>query len=333
MQYLKINSSPEIFKVEVPFPNISTNATNCYVVRDGEDALVIDSGAPTEEAREYLQAALGELGIDRTKASWFLTHLHLDHAGLVEDLVPQDATLYVNEREYHRTRPAKADRTALDSYEQFILIGSSEEEALMRLRMVSEASRYLESERNLVFVGEGDTIEIGAFSLEVVGTAGHTAGHISLFESRSGILFGGDHLLFVISPSIDYFSIGTSSFQVYLDNLKKVRDLPLNRLLPAHGEERPDYIERIDWLIEHHLGRLDEVLGIVKARPGLRGIEVVKGIKWNVPFGSWEEIPVIQRSIIITQGLVMLEHLKQQGSIECSKDGDGISCFRPSNRV
>ena len=87
----QVHQNPDVYKIEVPFENISTSATNCYVVKDGDDALVVDTGAPTDEGAAVLSAALDELAVDRDRAKWFLTHLHMDHAGLVDQVVPTAA--------------------------------------------------------------------------------------------------------------------------------------------------------------------------------------------------------------------------------------------------
>ena len=55
-----------------------------YIVKDGDETLVIDTGAPSDEGFAILDAALTELDVDRTRMRFFLTHLHLDHAGLVD---------------------------------------------------------------------------------------------------------------------------------------------------------------------------------------------------------------------------------------------------------
>ena len=41
--------APDVYLVQVPFENISTSATNCYVIMDGGEALVVDTGAPSDE--------------------------------------------------------------------------------------------------------------------------------------------------------------------------------------------------------------------------------------------------------------------------------------------
>ena len=85
----QVFSDPDIYKIEVPFENLSTSATNCYVMKDGGDVLVVDTGAPTDEGAAVLSDALDKLEVDRDCATWFLTHLHMDHAGLVDQVVPQ----------------------------------------------------------------------------------------------------------------------------------------------------------------------------------------------------------------------------------------------------
>ena len=115
-------------------------------------------------------------------------------------------------------------------------------------------------------------------------------------------------MLFVISPSIALFPNGGDGLQAYLDSLDKVRALRCEKLFVAHGEPRDDFDERIGWLRDHHLERLDETCGIVRDRPGLTGEEVIRAIKWNVPYPTWEEISQ-QRWCIVTEGVVILNHL------------------------
>ena len=144
---------------------------------------------------------------------------------------------------------------------------------------------------------------------------------------RGGALFGGDHVLFVISPSIALFPDGADGLQAYLDSLDKVRALRCEKLFVAHGEPRDDFDERIGWLRDHHLERLEETCGIVRDRPGLAGEEVIRAIKWNVPYPTWEEISFVQRWCIVTEGVVILNHLVGSGAIRREKDESGINRY------
>lgn len=114
MPFAQVHSGPDVFEVKVPFANVSTSATNCFVVMDGGEALVVDTGAPTDEGAAVLDASLDELGIDRARATFFLTHLHLDHAGLVDRIVPDGAPVLMSAVDFEAARASRAS-TAFDA--------------------------------------------------------------------------------------------------------------------------------------------------------------------------------------------------------------------------
>ena len=150
-------------------------------------------------------------------------------------------------------------------------------------RYAVEPRLFDASRLELVASCDGDAIEVGRYRFRVVETPGHTPGHLALYEPESRILFGGDHVLFVISPSIALFPDGADGLQAYLDSLDKVRALRCEKLFVAHGEPRDDFDERIGWLRDHHLERLEETRGIVRDRPGLVGEEVIRASQMERP--------------------------------------------------
>ncbi|OUO90717.1 MBL fold metallo-hydrolase [Gordonibacter sp. An230] len=323
MSWSKVHSDPDVYEVRVPFQNVSTSATNCFVVMDGGEALVVDTGAPTEEGAAVLDAALDEIGVERSRATFFLTHLHLDHAGLVDRVAPEGATVLVGSADFDAMRASGAS-----AYERMRRLLASEGVSL------SDASGYARhsvemplfdpARVDVRFAVEGDEVPVGGRRLRVVEVPGHTPGSLALFDPASRILFGGDHVLFVISPGIALFPDGRDGLQAYLDSLEKVRSLGCSRLFVAHGDERADFEARIDWLRAHHLGRLEEAQGIVRSCPGLSGEEVVRSIKWNVPFERWEDISFMQRWCIVMEGLVFLNHLVDRGLVRRDEDEAGV---------
>jgi len=46
-----------------------------------------------------MNTTLHKLGVDLNKTDFFITHLHVDHMGLVGTLASDNATVYFNERE------------------------------------------------------------------------------------------------------------------------------------------------------------------------------------------------------------------------------------------
>ena len=83
----KVYNEPRIFQIDVPLPDNPLRNLNCYVVQDGGETLIIDTGFNRPECREALLAGLAELGANWEKTNLFLTHLHSDHTGLAPTLM------------------------------------------------------------------------------------------------------------------------------------------------------------------------------------------------------------------------------------------------------
>ena len=167
----QVFSDPDIYKIEVPFENLSTSATNCYVMKDGGDVLVVDTGAPTDEGAAVLSDALDKLKVDRDCATWFLTHLHMDHAGFVESGLCYHGGFLL----YGATEAAtvRATRTGmfLDSLRreyrrQGVPIGSLSVAA----RLGIEVQMFDPDRLRSCLMHDGDEVMVGRYTLRVVET-------------------------------------------------------------------------------------------------------------------------------------------------------------------
>lgn len=324
MLYQQVHSDPDVFSIRVPAYRIAPVVTNCYVVKDGGETLVVDSGAPTDEGYALLSSALRELGVEPVQAVFFLTHFHIDHAGLVDRIAPAGARVCASAIDLEVAQAPSGD--SFDSSVTSSLIDEGVSTA--------EAELYAGSVRGLVAfdlerpgikpVRDGDVLHVGRYCFQVVGTPGHTPGHVSLFEASSGILFGGDHILFGISPCIAVFPDGADGVRAYLDSLEKVRALGCRKLLHAHGSLRDGVSERVDWLIRHHRQRLDEAVGLIADAPGMTGEEIIGKIGWSIPFPTWEEVPAGQRWCILCEGAALLNHLVIDGRVSRGRDERGV---------
>lgn len=324
----QVHEAPDVFRIRVPFKNISTSATNCYVVRDGGEALVVDTGAPTAEGARVLSDALNDLGVDRQRATWFLTHFHLDHAGLVDRVVPQGADVCMSAVDCGYVRVSRTAAFLESLQREFQQQGLPFHDASAYARLGAEHPLFDSARVHSRFVREGDTLDVGRFTFRVLEVPGHTPGHLALFDPASRIIFSGDHVLFVISPSIALFPYGKDGLQAYLDSLQKVRAMGVSHLFHSHGPIRPDFNERIDWLSQHHRDRLAEMCAIVQDAPGTTGYEALRRIKWNVPFERWDDISFLQRSCIVTEGIVYLNHLVKHGILNRELDEGGELRYR-----
>lgn len=305
--------NPEVHRIEVPYKNIALSATNCYAVRSDGEWLIVDTGAPSDEAARYLLSALDELGVDRTRASFFLTHLHLDHAGLINRIAPAGTTVYLNESDFGVQHSPGLDAYTDMLRERLVSEGLHNEEARLYSDLANDVAVTLGADHDFRFVKEGDEVRVGKTAFSVLDLAGHTEGHLGLFDPASRIAFTGDHVLFGISPSIGVFSTERDSVQAYLSNLRKTIELDASRLFHSHGELRCDFDKRAAWLIEHTERRAQTILDNIAAHPGISGIDAFRTTKWRVPFDRWEDIPLPQRSCILLSGCAYLDHLAFSG--------------------
>lgn len=321
---VKVNSSPDVYMIRVPFMNISTSETNAYVVLDQGECLVIDTGAPSKEGAALFEAALDELGVDRSRLSFFLTHLHMDHAGLIDEVAPACAPLYLSKTDFDYMLDSSSDRYWEEAEAQVRAEGFSAESIRAFGRYGIGIESFNSEGRDLRFVAQGDEISVGSVTLRVVDTAGHTPGHLSLYHEESGLMFIGDHVLFVISPSLGLRPGIENTMRTYIDNLRKLLSFDISKLMVAHGPLQDGWRERIEWMIGHNRRRIDLAQRYIAEHPQTSGFEVILNLKWNVPFDSWEQIPDGQKWCIIESGIIILHHLVAEGRVLKTLDEQGI---------
>ena len=186
--------------------------THCYLLRGRERSLLIDTGLGICDIRQTVDRLT-----DRPVAA-VATHIHWDHIG-GHRYFPE---FYAHEAELNwlsggfplsveAVRAMVADRCCLP--EDF------------------DVSRYTLFQGHPARVlRDGDRIELGGRTLEVLHTPGHSPGHMCFWEAERGYLFSGDLVyrgtLFACYPS--------TNPEEYLSSLERTACLPMERLLPAH---------------------------------------------------------------------------------------------------
>ena len=189
--------------------------TNCYIVGDeltGE-AIVIDPGGDADVILEAVQRL-------KVKVKLVVnTHGHFDHimangdvmeaAGAPLAIHPNDANMLTN---------------PLRSFALFV----------GKIRPSPPATVWLE---------EGSTVEVGAITLEVLHTPGHSAGSISLWCASENAAFSGDALF---NLGIGRTDFPGGSYRVLLQSIReKLFTLPdETAVYSGHGPETTIGFER-----------------------------------------------------------------------------------------
>lgn len=174
--------------------------TNCYLLVDGGDAAVIDPG-------EDVTATLLRLAADNgwTYRAVYLTHGHYDHVGGVTAL-----------------------RQALPGLPVYLHAADASQDT----QLIPTAHLG-----PLTFWSDGDTLSLGALTVEVLHTPGHTPGSVTL---RCGdCLFTGDTLFRGSMGRTDFPGGDEAAIRA---SLRRLGELPGDyQVLPGH--DRPSTLE------------------------------------------------------------------------------------------
>lgn len=144
--------------------------TNCCILREGDEVMVIDPGAEHERILSALQGCVPKYIV--------ATHAHWDHVGALPQLVWKTGAQVAA----HEKDAAKVYGVAVESAYTPKDCQEAHVKALEEGMQVD------------IVLNDGDKLELGGKIIEVIHTPGHTPGSICLYCPDDGLLFAGDTL-------------------------------------------------------------------------------------------------------------------------------------------
>lgn len=319
--------APDLFTIGVPLPKTPLKLTNSYFIR-GERNLLIDTGFNHPQCEEAMRAALAELRVDMAKTDIFITHLHSDHAGLVQRLAAPETRIFVSEAD-GRVVAMGPDADFWDSFRRFYRFTGLE--AGEHVNDVSQHPGFAyapEKAGNYTYVEDGHTFRVGDYRLTCVLTKGHTRGHLCLYEPDRKLLFSGDHILGRITPNITQISFDHDALGEFFDSLDRVDALDVDLVLPGHRMTIPDLRARTAELRRHHATRLTEAENLV-GPGGATTVDVARGMRWSLTIDNWLDYPPAQKLFSAGEALAHLYHLELRGTLR-REEHDGVMVFYPA---
>ncbi|MEE8372935.1 MAG: MBL fold metallo-hydrolase [Dehalococcoidia bacterium] len=160
-------------------------------------------------------------------------------------------------------------------------------------------------------VEDGDTVDIGGISLQMIHTPGHTAGNMCIYLEGQEVLFTGDHVLGMGTTVID---ASDGDMGRYIDSLKRLLDYRIRLICPGHGPVVREPERKINELIAHRLEREQQILSCLRlGKSSLTA--VVRDI-----------YPELDPSLVGLAEMQILMHLKKLVAEEkAALDGDGYA--------
>ena len=324
---------PEVYGIEVPYPAPSTHCTNAFLVHSGSEWLLIDTGCDTPHGAEALEAELRELCVDRNHLTVFITHSHVDHAGLLYRFA--DCRVVVGGPTLRMNPVVGCDEYTQYIECEFLAEGFPPHFAVDSRMIVGRAYTHLDFPiSRLRSIEDGEVFELGALRFRAVHTPGHTTGHVMLFEEQNGLLFAGDALLPGIVPSIDLMPEGRNGFSENLSTMRRLQEMPIRTAFYGHAQFTGFGSEQAFRLAEHHGKRKSDYARLVEEHSDSTALELMmlrRGIE-SLESPRWHSLTDSQRASMAAMSISALRMLADEEAVVRYRGSDGIWRYSANGR-
>jgi glyoxylase-like metal-dependent hydrolase (beta-lactamase superfamily II) len=285
-----------IHRLGVPTP-FRVGPVNCYLIED-DPLTLVDVGPNSARSLTVLEDKLREHGrrvedLERI----VITHQHTDHLGLIGVLADRSGAEVCALRELAPVVEAFGDHAERDDElaQALMLRHGIPRDMVTALVATSRALRGWGSSAPVATrLEDGGELGFAGRTFAVHHRPGHSPSDTVFFDAATGDLVAGDHLLPHISsnPLISLPLGGRSgepgdgrprALLMYMESLRATRALPVERVLPGHGDEFTGHAALIDERFALHERRAEKILGILAERPR-SAHDVAQAIWGNVAF-------------------------------------------------
>jgi glyoxylase-like metal-dependent hydrolase (beta-lactamase superfamily II) len=273
---------------------------NVYLVRDGGEAAIVDSGFGDDDSFNARSEILAKENLKYI----IITHHHYDHSSGAHRLREATGAKIV----VHRAEEELLLNPKLETGDMEIT-GDSEEQKKARemaKKWREEAAKATPDLR----VEDGEVLKVGSLELRCVHAPGHTDGHLCLFLEQERLLFAGDNVLGVGTAAIAPPPHGDMG--EYVRSLKKMQDLDAALLAPGHGPMVKEPNRKLQELIDHRQQREDQILGLIaKGKTDVKSL--VKAI--------YPELDKRLLQMATGQAISHLHKLQSEGKLKLEGEG------------
>jgi glyoxylase-like metal-dependent hydrolase (beta-lactamase superfamily II) len=309
----------EIHTLAIPTP-FAVGRVNCYLIED-EPLTLVDTGPNSGKALDELETALRNRGhriedLERI----VITHQHLDHLGLVGILARRSGAevcaidVLAPVMEEFGAHAERDDELAV----ALMLRHGIPRDVVAALRSVSRSYRGWGGSAHVDRpLAHGERLEFAARTLEVLHRPGHSPSDTVFWDAERRVLIGGDHLLGHISsnPLVSRPLGGRSgepgdgrprALATYLRSLGETREMPVDVVLPGHGEPITEHAALIDERFAMHERRARKIAGLIAEQPSTA---------YELAQALWGNVAVTQAYLTLSEVLGHVDLLLDRGEI------------------
>ncbi len=313
------------FDIPTPYP---VGPVNLYLLKVGNNNILIDTGPNTEEAKRSLVNALKERNLKVEDIDYIIiTHAHQDHMGLagwIRELSGARICTHVRNAYWLTDYQGEWIRQK-EYFLKFWQRNGVPDEIINRMNLFWEFFKdHSVSTEVDCFVEKDSLFVIDNFEIEIIYTPGHASGHIVL--KTGGRLISGDHLLEgitsnpVLEPPLPGENERPMSLPMYMDSLKRTLNIRgINLVMPGHGKPFTGYKEVIRRRLIHYEKRKEEVYSKIGDTPRTL-FEICREI--------FPDLPDHQRFLALSETQGHLDLLLQEKRVAIEEMGATIYYVR-----
>lgn len=251
-----------VYWLRMPLP-FALDHINLYLLRHEQGWVIVDTGMPTDEARQVWEQVMIGLFANQPVLAVICTHFHYDHSGLLAWLADRfQCPVYMTCGEFQSLslHNPKGDEPHWSFLQMYRRAGVSEADIELIVPTISRSAFSVDQPHTYRRLRDAQLLRIGSRNWRVVVGAGHSPEHACLYSEEDKLLISGDQVLPRITSSvcITVTEPDANPLLEWLDSIKRLRQLPDSVLvLPAH--ERPFYglHNRLNQLQQHHERHLE----------------------------------------------------------------------------
>lgn len=306
-----------IYQAVFPLTGNPLKSINIYVIKSEDSSMIIDTGFNNPENIANIEELIQRLDLNLPKTKLFLTHLHSDHVGLAKWLYDKGiGDIYISEKDGKMVE----NGINKEDFQWQNIIKNAHFQGLGPENLKIEDHPGYKNRPKQAFphtkIKPGWEISIGGYNFIAIDEEGHTPGMLGLYEKDHKILFCGDHILGKITPNITYWGDEFGdSLGIYLENIKKIKDLDIKCLYSAHRFLVEDTNARIDELIAHHQERLADCLKIIEKLGKANTTQITQQMQWDIKAKNRNSFPASQKWFATGEAAAHLKHLVKIGKI------------------